>query len=246
VIIVIVHITLVFIVLFLLNYLVPVALTYYILYKRRGLASRTTKLQNKVAGKAQIRTEILNSARATLVNAVMVYVVIRLIIAGHSKMYFDWDAYGVLYFILSPLICVVLHDTYFYWMHRMLHLPVFFRRIHLTHHKSITPTPWASYSFSMADSFMNTLLPVSLVFIIPIHYVAILVFFTINMVVNIYGHSGYEVRGTPKGLFAILNKAADHDKHHTHFNGNYGLYFNLWDRLMHTHLPATDARPQRH
>src|SRR4051812_38281699 len=47
---------------------------------------------------------------------------------------------------------VIAHDAYFYWMHRALHLKALFRRAHMTHHMSRTPTPWAAYSFAPIEA----------------------------------------------------------------------------------------------
>ena len=41
-----------------------------------------------------------------------------------------------------------LHDTYFYWRHRIMHHKCFFRWMHHMHHQSRNPTPWASFSFA--------------------------------------------------------------------------------------------------
>jgi sterol desaturase/sphingolipid hydroxylase (fatty acid hydroxylase superfamily) len=54
---------------------------------------------------------------------------------------------------------------------------------------------------------------------------------------NVLGHCGYEVLPrwflrSPAG--AILNSVTHHAMHHETFRANYGLYFNVWDRLMGT------------
>ena len=51
------------------------------------------------------------------------------------------------------------------------------------------------------------------------------------------GHLGYEI--FPRNmiqhpLFKWLNTSTNHNMHHKYVRCNYGLYFNIWDRLMDT------------
>jgi sterol desaturase/sphingolipid hydroxylase (fatty acid hydroxylase superfamily) len=57
------------------------------------------------------------------------------------------------------------------------------------------------------------------------------------------GHLGYEVY--PAWLVNSrvdkwLNTSTNHNMHHKYFKGNYGLYFRLWDELLHTTHPHYD------
>jgi Delta7-sterol 5-desaturase len=59
------------------------------------------------------------------------------------------------------------------------------------------------------------------------------------------GHCGYEIfppwfLASPFGKF--LNTPTHHALHHESFDANYGLYFNLWDRLMGTNHPEYASR----
>jgi lathosterol oxidase len=40
-----------------------------------------------------------------------------------------------------------------------------------------------------------------------------------------------------------LITATHHDAHHKRFNGNYGLYFQFWDRWAGTEVSAAPSRP---
>jgi sterol desaturase/sphingolipid hydroxylase (fatty acid hydroxylase superfamily) len=62
---------------------------------------------------------------------------------------------------------------------------------------------------------------------------------------NILGHTGYEIyprwlMKTPLKFF--LNTPTHHTMHHEKMRGNYGIYFNFWDRLMGTNHPHYEAR----
>ena len=40
----------------------------------------------------------------------------------------------------------------------------------------------------------------------------------------------------------VLNTPTNHVMHHEKMRGNYGLYFNVWDRLMGTNHPDYESR----
>jgi len=72
------------------------------------------------------------------------------------------------------------------------------------------------------------------------HPLAFLLFTIVAFVINVYGHLGYEI--APKWfrhsfLFEIVNTSTHHNIHHKKIEGNYGLYFRVWDRLMGTENP---------
>lgn len=74
----------------------------------------------------------------------------------------------------------------------------------------------------------------------PIHPMALLFLSFWSMVWNITGHLGYEI--FPKNFashwfWGWFNTSTHHNMHHQGAKYNYGLYFNIWDRLMHTNHP---------
>ncbi len=79
-----------------------------------------------------------------------------------------------------------------------------------------------------------------LVFLLPLHVITLMRFCSHFLVINVYGHLGYEIlpewfRRTV--LFEILATSTYHNLHHSKFKGNYGLYFRIWDRCMGTEHP---------
>jgi len=125
-------------------------------------------------------------------------------------------------------------------MHRTVHHPKLFRHIHLVHHKSVNPSPWASYSFHFTEGVLEAMIAPIILFLIPMHPLSLLLFTFVAFMMNVYGHLGYEI--LPKWfrhsfLFQIINTSTHHNLHHEKFEGNYGLYFRIWDRLMGTENP---------
>jgi sterol desaturase/sphingolipid hydroxylase (fatty acid hydroxylase superfamily) len=65
---------------------------------------------------------------------------------------------------------------------------------------------------------------------------------------NVIGHLGFEVlwRGFASNrIFKWHNTSVHHNQHHQRVHCNYGLYFNLWDRLMGTNHPTYEAEYRR-
>jgi Delta7-sterol 5-desaturase len=145
--------------------------------------------------------------------------------------------FGWPYFILAFPLMLFMHDTYFYWAHRAMHHPKLFKTIHLVHHKSSNPSPWAAYAFHPIEAIIESLIFVIFLFTIPVHSIHLTSFFVLSLLYNVYGHLGFELY--PKGfnkhwLGKWLNTSISHNQHHQYFKGNYGLYFTFWDRLMGT------------
>ncbi|HEV7661230.1 MAG TPA: sterol desaturase family protein [Allosphingosinicella sp.] len=147
--------------------------------------------------------------------------------------------------LLQLALIIVLHDAYFYWMHRALHLRMLFRRAHAVHHKSRTPTPWAAYSFSPAEAVLEALyLPLFLLLITT--SLPVLLFFLVHQIVrNVLGHCGHELmppRFSRHWATRWHTTTTYHDLHHSEGRYNFGLYFTWWDRLLGTEHPAYHAR----
>ncbi len=130
-----------------------------------------------------------------------------------------------------------LHDTYFYFMHRMMHHPKLYRKIHLVHHKSTNPSPWTAYAFHPIEGVLEALILPLIAFTLPVHISSFGLFFLFQIFYNVYGHLGFELY--PKGFHKTIigkwiNTSVAHNLHHKKFNGNYGLYFLFWDRMLGT------------
>jgi sterol desaturase/sphingolipid hydroxylase (fatty acid hydroxylase superfamily) len=157
--------------------------------------------------------------------------------SGYTLIYSNIDEYGWGYFFFSILASILLHDTYFYWMHRLIHHKWLFKKVHAVHHNSTNPSPWAAFSFHPFEAILEAgILPI-LVFILPLHIGAIVIFLLFMTILNVLGHLGYEFY--PRNFVANPltnwnNTSFHHNQHHQKFNCNYGLYFNWWDKICKT------------
>jgi lathosterol oxidase len=209
----------------------------YILFSRLFVKG---KIQKRYATKKDFLREILHSSSSSLIIGTMATIVLFTPVSNYTQVYKNVNEYPLLWIPLSLVPCLIIHDTYFYWMHRMLHHEAIFRFTHLVHHKSVNPSPWSAYSFHVLEAIAEGGIIIVLALLLPLHPFSFLLFTLTSLIINVYGHLGYEVM--PKNfrtsfLFNIINTSVHHNLHHSRFKQNYGLYFRWWDRLMGTENP---------
>ncbi|MEM7360829.1 MAG: sterol desaturase family protein [Pseudomonadota bacterium] len=218
-----------------------------LLSNRRIRKPLPAKLRNK-----QMLREIRNSAITifvfVLAYSITNYALEEIFDGPVFKIYADVETYGWPYLIFSVLLWSVGLDTYFYWTHRFMHMPRFYRFFHLTHHRSHNPTPFTAYSFAPPEAVLVYLFVPIFFTVVPMHDVA----FTCAMLVQIFrnaiAHCGYEI--FPRGwvqhpVLGIFTTVTHHDLHHEKSKGNYAFYFTFWDRVMGTEDPQYAARFDR-
>jgi Delta7-sterol 5-desaturase len=224
-----------------LRYFLFAGVAFFIFYKFRLHYFLAKKIQQRFPTTKQIRMEIIYSLTSTFVFGLFVVLILSLRINGYTLIYTDLTKYGYMYLIMSLVGLIFLHDAYFYWMHRLLHRPKWFKQIHYLHHQSHNPTPWASFSFQPLEAILEfAILPIA-VFIMPLHPLVLLTWSLWMITWNVVGHLGYEIfpkRFSKSIWFNWLNTPTHHNLHHSQSKGNYGLYFNFWDSWMGTNDSA--------
>ena len=228
-----------FVVIIIARYFAIVWPIHYMLWKRDPSKVKARRLSKREPTAKTIRHEIILSTISAFIYAAPAAIVIEMWKAGGTALYSGMPqgvtAWG--YVVLSMFAYLFVQDTYFYWTHRVMHHKKIFSWAHAGHHKSVQPTPWASFSFDPFEAVISAwLLPVMALFV-PLHVgaaLALLMIMTINAVFN---HAGWEVYPDRwvKGRFGKhIITAAHHNLHHTKFTGNYGLYFRFWDYVCGT------------
>jgi len=210
---------------------------YWALWRKAGNVIPARKLTKIRPPRKLMLSEIRWSLIASVIYALPGAIVIRAWTSGGTQLYMNVDDYGWPYLIFSVVLYLFIHDTYFYWTHRMMHHPKIFPVMHKVHHESRQPTPWAGFSFHPWESILGAIVLPALVFIIPINVGAILFILTLMTIVSITNHSGFEI--LPDSIlksFVGRNwiSAAHHNLHHLNYECNYALYFRFWDKIMGT------------
>lgn len=217
----------------------------YVLFKRRWWQR---KIIQRDPQSADIRREMTWSLLTALIyGAVGVGTILLGKAVGGLRFYRDISAQGWGWFVLSIGLAIIIHDTWFYWTHRLMHHRLLFRLFHRVHHESSNPSPWAAYAFAPLEAAVQAGIFPLLAFTLPMHPLAFLVFMIWQISFNVLGHTGYEYN--PRWLMRtwlgkLLNTPTHHVQHHEKLRGNYGLYFNVWDRLMGTNHKDYETRFQ--
>ncbi|MNK00796.1 Fatty acid hydroxylase superfamily protein [compost metagenome] len=223
-----------------IRYFIMAGIAFGLCYKLFAGKLHKAKIQQRDADRSNFIRDIWHSMQTTIILTIIGCLVLFTPLKGYTKVYEAVTDYSLWWFWLSLPVCLIIHDTYFYWMHRLLHAKVIFPHVHLLHHKSTNPSPWTSYSFHFFEAWTEGGVLILIVFLIPIHPIVLEMFVVVAFAINVYGHLGYEI--APKWfrntwLFEIFNTSVHHNLHHSKFKGNYGLYFRIWDKLLKTEHP---------
>ena len=203
-------------------------------------SGRQGRIQHRVATAADVRREIIASARTAFLFSLTGLCIVVGIGNGVFTVYSHVDGAEWVYVIVSLAAMLIGHDAYFYWTHRAMHHRWLFRWVHRTHHKSVTPTAFAAYSFAVPEAIVQSAFMPIWLLLVPMHATALFAFVTIMIVRNVMGHCGFEVH--PRGMASSrwlgwLTTTTHHDLHHSTMNHNFGLYFTWWDRWLGTEHP---------
>ena len=196
-------------------------------------------LHNKKLKKKQYRKEIYWSAISGLIFGGISVLFYFLYVNNYTAIYTDVNAYSLLYIPISIFLFLFLQDTYYYWAHRWMHLPKVYKYFHLVHHKSIHTSAFTAFSFHPLETILQAIFFPLIVLVFPMHLYAFFFALSLMTVSATINHAGVEIY--PSGKFGKWFRkwvigATHHDKHHTKFNYNFGLYFTFWDRWMGTEL----------
>jgi sterol desaturase/sphingolipid hydroxylase (fatty acid hydroxylase superfamily) len=203
------------------------------------------KIQQRWPENKDYRREVLYSFMTFFIFALVPLVLSIPVLKPYKTVYRDIHQHSMAWFVLAVPVMLLIHDTYFYFAHRMMHHPRLFRLLHTVHHKSTNPSPWAAFSFQPAEAVIESGVIYVFVFTIPVHIIHLFVFLIIMTIYNVYGHLGFELYPAgfnrhPVGKW--FNTSVNHNMHHQYFRGNYGLYFTFWDRIFDTVNKGYDER----
>lgn len=213
---------------------VAVVSLYLIFYVWQKAHFQKLKINEKTAPLSIMKWEMLFSLISFFVFALAGWGMDISIAKGYSTLYVDADQYGWMYLVISLALAFLIHDTWFYWSHRFLHWKPVYRVVHSLHHRFHNPNPFTAFAFHPVEAVVQIGVIPLISFILPVYEGVLIFFATFVFFMSVYGHLGFELRANKKGVFKIFNTAIHHNQHHRYFHCNYGIYFNFWDRIMHT------------
>ena len=232
--------TLIFFIIITGRYFLIAGLFYFIFYVWFPKKWTERKINKKEYKAGQLKKEIKWSMITALLFSVTGTITVILWQKGYTKVYTETDLYGWWYLPVSLIIFMLLHETYYYWLHRWMHQPAIFKRVHKVHHDSNIASPFTAFSFHPVEGLLQAIsLPIMLM-VLPMHYYVIIIQLTIMTFSSVINHLDIEIY--PKGSHNFWGKwvigATHHSLHHKQFKYNYGLYFTFWDKIKKTESPA--------
>jgi sterol desaturase/sphingolipid hydroxylase (fatty acid hydroxylase superfamily) len=224
----------------LIRYLFIAGIAFLLAYKILTHKLESARIQKRQGKRVDFLREIRFSISSSFIFSVISLILYATPLKQYTLVYKNLNDYPYWWIPVSLILSLVIHDAYFYWMHRALHNKFVYRYAHLLHHKSISPSPFAAYSFHLFESVTEGMILPILAFCLPMHLITVILFITVSLMINVYGHLGFEImprRFRNSAWFEILNTSVYHNLHHSKFKGNYGLYLRIWDRLCGTEHP---------
>ncbi|WP_084466386.1 sterol desaturase family protein [Kaistella palustris] len=220
-----------------LRYLILSGAYHFMVLKLRKNGNSKRLLLSHHNMRSQIRRELILSSVSAVIFGVTGMVVLVLYQLGYTKVYTDVREYPLWYLPVSIVIYLLLHDLYYYWLHRWMHSSAVLRRFHMTHHQSVRTTAFTSFSFHPVESLLQAVILPLIIMFLPMSLTAVFITLFLMTLSAIINHAGLEIYPLGK-RFSFIRKnvigATHHDQHHRNLKKNFGLYFTFWDRWMKT------------
>jgi sterol desaturase/sphingolipid hydroxylase (fatty acid hydroxylase superfamily) len=219
------------------RYFVIAGLAYFYFWKWRKKYFENRRIQKIDFKNEDILREITYSSLSIVIFSVILLLPFNKEMIQYTSLYKNPLEYGYLWLIVSLPIMMILHDAYFYWVHRAIHHPKIFKHVHRVHHLSKNPSPFAAFAFHPVEAVVEFAWVLPLMFLMPIQKYVFLAYSLTSISLNVIGHLGIEVYPDSWKKYPLLrtiNRSTYHNDHHRLVNGNYGLYFTWWDSWMGT------------
>lgn len=146
-----------------------------------------------------------------------------------------------LWFIILLLLTPIWISFHFYWIHRWLHWPPFYRLAHAVHHRNTNVGPWSGLSMHPVETvlFFSSIL---VHFLLASHPIHILFHMQHQALTAATSHTGFEGLDIADENRLQLGRF-HHQMHHRYFECNYGNLEMPWDKLFGS---FHDGTPQSH
>ncbi len=219
------------------RYSLVAGITYFIFWKWGFEKFKDKFLYQEKPSTSDIKREIFFSVLSTMIFIIPAFIAFLLKDKGWNKVYFDISDRSISWYLFSYVLVFFIHDTYFYWTHRLMHHRKLYNLFHKVHHLSKKPTPLAAFSFHPLEALVESAVFIIISFSIPVHFSVIAIFTFFSLFMNVYGHLGFSLFSEKQlNTFPLkmFGHSTHHSWHHQYFKGNYGFYLQFWDRLMGT------------
>jgi sterol desaturase/sphingolipid hydroxylase (fatty acid hydroxylase superfamily) len=124
------------------------------------------------------------------------------------------------YFVMIMLLIPFFHDLHFYLIHRILHWPPLYKKVHSLHHNNSNPGPWSGLAMHPIEHllyFSGVLIHI----VVPSHPVHVLFHLYMPALGPAQSHAGFDKVVVGDGAF-VETHGFRHYLHHKYFECNYG------------------------
>ncbi len=221
----------------LVRYFLIAGLTYMIFWKWGFERFKHKFLYQEKPASKEIRREIFYSILSTMIFLLPTILLFSVRELNLSRIYWKADELGWAWYVASYGVVFLFHDTYFYWTHRLMHVPSLYKYFHQVHHLSKKPSPMAAFAFHPLEAIVEGSIFVLLAFTLPVHFSVLLIFTMFSLFMNVYGHLGFSLfseKQLQQFPLKLFSHSTHHSWHHQFYKGNYGFYLQFWDRVMGT------------
>ncbi|PSL05768.1 sterol desaturase family protein [Cecembia rubra] len=231
-----------------LRYLLMAWIYHELVYKKLGNYQPYRRLHEQVR-LPQVRKEIRYSFLGAIIFAFSGTLMLICWQKDLTQLYTQLNLIDLIWIPLSFFLGLFIHETYYYWLHRWMHLPKVLKHFHHTHHNSLYTSSFTSFSFHPIEAFLQAIFLPLLVLFLPMHFSVLLAMLVTMSVTAVINHAGVEVYASSSirsPLTRWIVGATHHDLHHLKYRCNYGLYFTFWDVWMKTEDSEFEKRFLEH
>ena len=146
-----------------------------------------------------------------------------------------------LWLVLLIFLVPVWETFYFFLIHRLLHWPPLYRRVHYLHHRNTNVGPWSGLSMHPLEHliYLGSVLVHWVVPANPLLIIFHLQYFTLSAATTHAGYEGIVINGKKRLALGTFH----HQMHHRFFECNYGGLEIPWDKWLGS---FNDGTPESH
>ncbi|KMP04841.1 sterol-4-alpha methyl oxidase [Coccidioides immitis H538.4] len=134
---------------------------------------------------------------------------------------------SILEVVINCAVGAILRDVVFYYVHRLMHTKILYRRIHRIHHEFRAPIALAAIYSHTIDHVLVNAMPIYISMAVQrVHFLTLMLFASVAVFDAAVSHSGYSLFRLPS--------VENHDIHHEKGNINFGI-LGVMDWLHGTH-----------
>lgn len=209
-------------------------------------------LTKRINGKpipAEQRAREENWTPSVFASSLLMYATLKLgAMPAANLPFFDLKGFGY-----GILIHATLVEFVYYWVHRIMHWPRFYKHMHKHHHLSIVPAPLTSVSFLISEHLVYD----ALFAIVPVlvgrlgHGSTLFHMLWIPVTIDLFntiGHLNFEIFPAwyvDTVMYYFFYTTSYHHVHHAYFNYNYALFMPIYDIMFGTYNEEKSLRDFR-